>query len=50
MTANQIIDPVKVGKLINQSLYKFTASKHLAWAWNSGENIIMYGPGGYGRL
>jgi len=43
------IDAQKVHKRISKKLYAFNAAKNLAWAFNSGENIIMFGPGGYGK-
>ena len=44
-----IIDSSKVMEFIGKRLYNFNAAEELAWAWNSGENIIMFGPGGYGK-
>jgi len=38
-----------VETFIARKLYKFNASKELAWAWNAQENIILFGPGGYGK-
>lgn len=43
------IEPIKVEKLIQTKLHNFNGAKELAWAWNSGENIIFFGKGGYGK-
>jgi len=44
-----IIDAIKMEEFIQEKLYKFNAAKELAWAWNVGENLILFGPGGYGK-
>jgi MoxR-like ATPase len=44
-----MIAPNFVTEAIGRSLYAFNASKELAWAWNAQENLILYGPGGYGK-
>ncbi len=38
-----------VSNYISKKLHNFNAGEELAWAWNSNENIIMFGPGGYGK-
>jgi hypothetical protein len=43
------VEASEVSKFINRKLYKFNTAQFLAYAWNSRENIIMYGPGGYGK-
>jgi hypothetical protein len=43
------IEPIQVEKLIQTKLHNFNGAKELAWAWNSGENIIFFGKGGYGK-
>lgn len=43
------IEPQVVEKLIQTKLHNFNGAKELAWAWNSGENIIFFGKGGYGK-
>ncbi len=45
----KVLNAGSVEKFIQQKLYKFNAARELAWAWNSGENIILFGPGGYGK-
>jgi len=34
---------------LGRYLHNFNAAKELAWAWNAQENIILFGPGGYGK-
>jgi hypothetical protein len=59
---NQICDPVKlktmgnqkiniteVKRFIDQRLYNFTGTEALVYAWNTGENVLLTGPGGYGK-
>jgi hypothetical protein len=43
------IDSKDVSNFISKKLHNFNAGEELAWAWNSNENIIMFGPGGYGK-
>jgi hypothetical protein len=43
------IDSKDVSNYISKKLHNFNAGEELAWAWNSNENIIMFGPGGYGK-
>lgn len=44
-----IINPMDAEKFLSRRLYNFNASKELAYAWNANENIILFGPGGYGK-
>jgi hypothetical protein len=46
---NTKVDVKAVEEAISRRLYAFNASRHLAWAWNAGENIILTGDGGYGK-
>lgn len=46
---NPTISAPKVVDLIQGRLHKFNAAEVLAWAWNCGENCILFGPGGYGK-
>lgn len=41
------LDPLTVESEIQKKLYLFPG-RNLAYAFNAGENIILYGPGGYG--
>jgi hypothetical protein len=45
---NKKINPEEFQKHIDKYLWNFDA-KPLAYAWNSGENILMFGEGGYGK-
>lgn len=44
----KIIDTNKFQEYIDQHLWNFDA-KPLAYAWNSGENALLFGEGGYGK-
>lgn len=46
---DKTVEVSKVVELIGRKLYNFNAASELAWAWNSGENVILFGPGGYGK-
>jgi hypothetical protein len=46
---DNLINASELETYIQSNLYNFNASKELAWAWNSGENVILFGPGGYGK-
>lgn len=46
---NKIIDPKVVQERLALKLHNFNAAKTLAYAWNAGENVILFGPGGYGK-
>ena len=48
-TKNHLIDVSDVSRYIGRKLYAFNGSDVLAWAWNSRENCILFGPGGYGK-
>lgn len=36
-------------KYVDNKFHNFNASKTLAHAWNAGEFVFLYGPGGYGK-
>lgn len=46
---NKTVEVSQIVELIGRKLYNFNAASELAWAWNSGENVILFGPGGYGK-
>lgn len=48
---NRLIDPVLMADWIEDNyLYQFHGpAKAIGYAWNAGENILLHGPGGYGK-
>lgn len=43
------VDANDLEQYIQAKLYAFNGAKELAWAWNSKENVILFGAGGYGK-
>jgi MoxR-like ATPase len=43
------VDPKKVKAAMDDRLFEFNATEALTFAWNAQENIILHGPGGYGK-
>ena len=46
---NVVLSPKAVSERIRKKLYNFNAGEELAYAFNSKQNIILFGPGGYGK-
>lgn len=49
LTERKKVDALEVDRRIKSKLFSFNAGKELAWAWNANENVILFGPGGYGK-
>jgi MoxR-like ATPase len=45
----KLINALECEKYIQRKLFAFNAGKTLARAWNAGENVLLTGPGGYGK-
>ena len=45
----KIINALEVERFLQRKLFAFNAGKTLARAWNAGENVLLTGPGGYGK-
>jgi energy-coupling factor transporter ATP-binding protein EcfA2 len=43
------MNPQQAKKEIQKKLFAFNAAETLAFAWNAGENVLLTGPGGYGK-
>lgn len=48
-TAIDYIEPAEVVKAIKKKLYNFNGASTLADAWNSKQNLIFFGKGGFGK-
>jgi len=43
-----MVDVAEVQQVIGSRLHNFSGAKTLAYAWNTKENVMFFGPGGYG--
>lgn len=47
----QTLNVVDVAKAVEQKLYGMQeTAKALSFAWNAGQNITLFGSGGYGKV